>query len=124
MSDDTPPIAPSPTYMERRQSVIAGMSNARICLISAVILSILTLLAVLAVILAQTVTGQPLNTKVLYILISVNFTTIAGLLGGAGIGILNVLDGHQSALVRAIAEREHAIGVNEGLRENPHTNIS
>lgn len=115
---------PSPPYVERRQSVLSGVSTARLCLVAAVALSILTLGAVLVVLVAQIMTGRPIETKGLYILIGITASTIWALLGAAGISVVNVLDGHQAQLMNAIAEKEHAIGKIEGLKENPNTNIS
>jgi hypothetical protein len=122
-SDVVAPAA-SATYVERRHSVLSGVSTARLCLIAAVGLSIITLGAVLVVLIAQIVAGIPLQTRGLFILIGITAPTITALLGGAGISVVNVLDGNQARLMRAIAAKEHAEGKIEGLKENPNTNIS
>jgi hypothetical protein len=109
--------------VERRQSILTAVSNARLYLVAAIFLSAITVVAVLIVLVAQIMTGQELQTKGLYILIGITAPMITGLLGGAGIGVLSVLDGHQAQLMRAIAEKEHAKGLIEGLKENPNTNI-
>jgi hypothetical protein len=46
------------------------------------------------------------------------------LFAGAGINVVNVLNGQQAMLMRAVAEKERIKGQLEGLRENPDTNIS
>lgn len=125
MTPDIPNAESSASpYVERRQSILSAVSASRLYLISAIVLSIVTVGAVLVVIVAQIIAGKPLETGGLYIIITITAPIIMGLLSAAGIGVLQVLDGHQAQLMRAVGEKEHAKGVIEGLKENPQTNIS
>lgn len=119
MSD--PQVSPS---VERRQADIAGITSSKWCLFLAVGLSVFTVVAVMAILFAQMYLKLPVDTKVIYIVIGVTAPIITALLGGAGLGVLTVLNGHQAQLIREIAGKKYAEGVIEGLKENPNTNIS
>lgn len=110
--------------VERRQSVLSAVSAAKWYLIAAIILSLGTVAAVVAIVVAQILMGKPLETASIYIVIGITAPVITMLLAAAGLGVVNTLDGNQHQLMRAIGEKEHAKGVVEGLRENPNTNIS
>lgn len=110
--------------VERRQSVLSAVSASKWYLIAAMVLSLATVAAVMAILLAQTLMKQPLETAGVYLVMSITAPVIASLLAAAGIGVVNVLDGYQNQLMRAIGEKEHAKGVIEGLKENKDVNIS
>lgn len=111
-TDITPPT-------ERRRSVLSAVSTSRFYIIAAIGLSMVTVAAVLVVVALQ----PPNYMQVIQVIVGITAQLILALLGAGGIGVLKVIDGHQSQLMAAIAEKERAKGQLEGLRENPKTNI-
>lgn len=107
-----------PHITERRRSVLSAVTASRFYIIGAIGMSVLTVLAVLALML-----WQPGNTGAINIIIGITAPMITALLGAGGIGVLKVIDGHQSQLMAAIARQQRAEGMIEGLKENPNTNI-
>lgn len=111
------PTASVPT--ERRHSVLSAISSSRFYILCAIGMSGLTVLAVVLVILWQPEGA----TSYVNIIIGITAPMITALLGAGGIGVLKVIDGHQSQLMSAIAKQQRAEGIIEGLKENPKTNI-
>lgn len=109
---------PLPPPVERRRPILSAVSSSRFYTIAAIGLSMFTIVAVVVVVLFQ-----PQNTAAISTIIGITAPLILALMAAGNIGILRVLDGHQSQLMAAIAEKERAKGQLEGLRENPKTNI-
>lgn len=103
---------------ERRRSILSAVSNSRLYIVGAIVLSLVTVCAVLMIALLQ-----PQNTAAIGVIIGITGPLITALIGAGGIGVLKVLDGHQSQLMAAIARQQRAEGIIEGLRENPATNL-
>lgn len=114
MSEPTPIVPPT----ERRRPIISAVSSSRFYTLAAIGLSMFTVVAVVVL-----VVFQPQNPGAITTVIGITAPLILGLMGAGNIGIYKVLDGHQSQLMAAIAEKERVKGHLEGLRENPNTNI-
>lgn len=114
-----PEPASTTPFPERRRSVLSAVSSARLSLLGAIGLSIITLIAVLAVLILS-----PANAGMVTLLLQIMGPLIAALLGASGFGVLKVIDGHQSQLMAAIAQKERAEAFLAGLRENPQTNLA
>lgn len=107
--------------VERRHEDLVGVGSAKAYLFSALGLTVLMVVALLAILVIDPTLLDLREVRYLgYFLAAI----IVALFAGAGINVVNVLNGHQATLMRAIAERERAKGVIQGLRENPDTNIS
>lgn len=112
----TPPTEPA---IDRRQTDLAGISSAKLYLFSALGLTVLMVLAFLTIVLTHMLTQRPdqaldlkpLNT-VAYFLAGI----IIALFAGAGINVVNVLNGHTASMMRLVAEKERARGQLEGLQ--------
>jgi hypothetical protein len=114
------PRADAPV-VERRHEDLVGVGSARAYLISALGLTVLMVLALISILLIDpTYLDLPQVRRMSYLLAAI----IVALFAGAGINVVNVLNGQQAMLMRAVAEKERIKGQLEGLRENPDTNIS
>jgi hypothetical protein len=114
------PPAPPPVKAERRLPIVSAFSAARFYIVATVLVAMLTVGAVLAIVMINP--AQP-NMALINIIVGITGPLMAALLTGMGHGILKVLDGHQSQLMAAIAQKERAQGVIQGLKENPNVNI-
>lgn len=103
---------------ERRQPMISALSGARFYIVATVVCCALTVGAVLTITLLQ-----PGNTQAVTVVVALMTPVIMALLAGAANGALQVLDGHQSKLLSAIAGKERAEGYAEGLQQNPDINL-
>lgn len=112
---------PAPSVpVERRQEDLVGVASAKFYLFSALGLTVLMVLALLAILLNDpTQLDLPQVRYMSYFLAAI----IVALFAGAGINVVNVLNGHAAAMIRLVGEKERAKGQIEGLRENPKTNI-
>lgn len=104
---------------ERRLPIVSAVSASRLYIGGAIVLSLITVASVLATVIIQ----PTLTVTVAPIIVGIMGPLITALLGAGGIGILKVIDGHQSQLMGAIAAAKEAEGMLKGLRENPQTNI-
>lgn len=113
------PITPS-APLERRHDDLAGAGSAKAFLFSALGLTVLMALALLAILLIDPTFLDLRQVQYFsYFLAAI----IVALFAGAGINVVNVLNGHSASMMRLVGEKERAKGINEGLRENPRTNI-
>ena len=111
---------PPTNGLDQRQSDLAGIGSAKLYLFSAVGLIVLMVLAFLAILLIRPEALDQRPARNLGYLLAL---CIVGLFAGAGINVVNVLNGHQAVLMRAIGEKERVKGKLEGLQENPKVNI-
>lgn len=111
---------PSSPVIERRQDDFVGVGSAKAYLFSALGLTVLMALALLAILLIDpTLLDLPQVRYFSYFLAAI----IVALFAGAGINVVNVLNGHQATMVRLVGEKERAKGIIQGLQENPKTNV-
>lgn len=111
---------PDPPVIERRQDDLVGVGSAKAYLFSALGLTVLMALALLGILLIDpTLLDLPQVRYFSYFLAAI----IVALFAGAGINVVNVLNGHASTMIRLVGEKERAKGQIEGLKENPRTNI-
>lgn len=114
------PNEPSAPPIQRRHEDIAGVGSAKAYLFSALGLTVLMVLSLLAIILINPALLDLRQVRYMsYFLASI----IVALFAGAGINVVNILNGHSATMTRLVGERERAKGVLEGLKENPKTNI-
>lgn len=107
--------------IERRHNDLVGASSAKLYLFSALFLTVTMVVTSFGILLVNPAFLDLRQIRYLsYFLVAV----ITALFAAAGINVVNVLNGHQALLMRVVAEKERAQGVIEGLKENPHTNIS
>ena len=106
--------------LERRQDDLVGVGYAKLCLFSALGLTVLMVVTFTAVLLIdKTVAALPQVRVVSLFLAAI----IVGLFAGAGINVVNVLNGHSATMIRLVGEKERAKGIIEGLQENPRINV-
>jgi Na+/proline symporter len=110
----------SPIVAERRRTILSGASNAVLFFAGAIILAVVMIAAVLVVFLSRP--DNP-NMVLINLILTVMGGLIASSLGAAGIGVVKVMNGHNTRMMTAIARMSRAEGKIEGLRENPNTNI-
>lgn len=106
--------------IERRQADLAGVNSAKTYLYSALGMTVLMVLVVLALTMTRPETLELKQVKNMGYFLAL---IIVGLFAGAGINIVNVLNGHQALMLRLVGEKERAKGVIEGLKQNPDMNI-
>jgi hypothetical protein len=112
------PIDPAP--LERRHDDLIGVGNAKFYLFSALGLTVLMVFALLAIVLIDPAVLDLSQVRYMsYFLAAI----IVALFAGAGINVVNVLNGHSAAMIRLVGEKERAKGVIQGLQENPNTNV-
>lgn len=111
---------PPPVTAERRLPIASAVTSSRFYILMTVAVALLTVAAILVIVMANPT--QP-NMALINIIIGITGPIMASTLGGAASGILKVLDGHQSQLMSAIAQKEHAHGYIKGLEQNPNVNI-
>lgn len=100
-------------------SASSSASTAKLYVIGTLVASVMTLGSVLFLyIKAPDNPGAPLA------VISIMFPVISALLSGALHGVAIGLDGINTQLLQATAEKERAKGVLDGLQANPNTNVT
>lgn len=111
---------PPPQIPERRLPIVSAFTASRFYIVATILLAVVTVAAVMTIVLLNPTNP---NLALINIIVGITGPIMAAMLGGAGIGVLKVLDGHQSQLMAAIAQKERAQGVIQGLKENPNVNI-
>lgn len=100
--------------------VSSQTSLPKFCVVSAISISFLNVIAFVTISLLQPPNAEKLSDGVSKIL-----SAIAAALIGVGIhGSLTAVDGLKTELVQAVGEKEHAKGALEGLAVNPKTNVA
>lgn len=105
---------------ERRASVVGATATVKMYVIAVIVMAGMTIAAVVAVAVFM---PAPQSASVITAIIGVTAPIILALLAGGQHGMATAMDGKLSQIVRATAEKERALGVVEGLKENPKTNI-
>lgn len=106
--------------LERRQEDVLHVGNAKSYLRAALGLTVLMVLSGLAIVLINPpLLDLPQVRYMSYFLAAI----IVALFAGAGINVVNVLNGHTATMMRLVGEKERAKGIIQGLQENPKTNI-
>lgn len=109
-----------PPPVERRHEDLVGVGNAKFYLFSALGLTVLMVLALMGILLIDPAMLDLAQVRYMsYFLAAI----IVALFAGAGINVVNVLNGHAATMVRLVGEKERAKGIIQGLQENPNTNI-
>ena len=109
-----------PITVDRRREDLVGVSTAKLYLFSALGLTVLMVIALFAVILINPALIDQRQVRYMsYFLAAI----IVALFSGAGINVVNVLNGHAALMTRLVGEKERAKGVIEGLKANPNTDI-
>lgn len=112
------PIEAEP--LERRHDDLVGVGSAKAYLFSALGVTVLMVLAGLAIILIDpTILDLQQVRYMSYFLAAI----IVALFAGAGINVVNVLNGHAALITRVVGQQKFAEGKIEGLKENPKVNI-
>lgn len=111
---------PTPPVIERRQEDLVGVGSAKAYLLSALGLTVLMAVALLAILVIDPTLLDLSQVRYFsYFLAAI----IVALFAGAGINVVNVLNGHNAMMIRVVGEKERAKGIIQGLQENPKTNI-
>lgn len=111
---------PDQPIVERRHEDFAGVSSAKAYLIIAFGTTILMVLALMGILLIDPTMLDLAQVRYMsYFLAAI----IVALFAGAGINVVNVLNGQAATMMRLVGEKERAKGQIEGLKENPRTNI-
>lgn len=109
-----------PGPLERRQEDHAFVGTAKAYLWGALGLTVFMVLMSFAVlVLNPKLLEQP---EVRYLGAFLGAVIVA-LFAGAGINVVNVLNGHTSLITRVVGQQKFAEGKLQGLQENPKTNI-
>jgi len=110
----------SPPVVERRQDDFVSVGNAKAYLWGALGLTVFMVLMSFAVlVLNPKLLEQP---EVRYVGAFLGAVIVA-LFAGAGINVVNVLNGHSALITRVVGQQKFAEGKLVGLQENPKTNI-
>jgi len=113
-----PPDDTDDIVVERRATVTGATSTVKLYVTGAVVMAAMTIGGVLGA-----VALAPNNPTIIPTIVGITSPIILALLGGGLHGMAVSIDGKMSQLLRATAEKEHAKGLIEGLKENPKTNI-
>lgn len=114
MSDNLPPP------VERRKEDLIPIGNAKFYLFSALGLTVLMVLAGMGILLINpTLLDLPSVHYMSYFLAAI----IVALFAGAGINVVNVLNGHAATMIRLVGEKERAKGIIQGLQDNANTKV-
>lgn len=109
----TPPV-------ERRQDDLVGVAYAKFCLFAALGLTVLMVFAFMGILLIDKTILDLSQVRYFSLFLA---AIVVALFAGAGINVVNVLNGHTASMVRLVGEKERAKGIIQGLQENQNTNI-
>lgn len=106
--------------MADEKHITTETSLSKFCILGAIYVCVLTVIAVVALAIFQ-----PVNTaSAITTVIGITSPIITGLLAFGVHGLVTAVDGRVTQLIEATAEKEHVKGAIEGLAANPKTNVT